>query len=177
MFPLALLGAGLGLGKSLLEGLGKKKQAKAQDQAAQANFEARKNAFGAQEGMRAARLNGLNSFLSRYQPSLGAGAPQYGADPETLAKLSAARPFAEAAPAPTSAGMGSALLSGLMGTGSDLAETAVLGKLAHEHTDTVDNGGLQAASGITAPTFHYDPNDYQLPPGGGVLLPKAKGQL
>ncbi len=151
MFPLALAGGALGLGKALFGGLSANKKAKEQNRANQAGFEARKTRFGADEGMRSARLGGMQKFLQNYQGSLASDAPQYGMDPETLANLQAARPYAEAAPADVSKGGGSALISGLMGAGADIANTAALGQ----------GPGAVDSQGFTPTTQFYHPDDYE----------------
>lgn len=130
--PLAAIGLGVGalkLGQALFGNKGKKKAAEEADKAAneanQRKYDAESGSFQDDERVRGARLTAANSLLQHI-----AGG-QYAISPEMLAQIAAPRRFSGSLGqrSTTSAGSGSALISGLLGSGADIGTDLLLGGL------------------------------------------------
>src|SRR5262245_56842584 len=93
----------------IFKAIGKKKQLKGQVEEEKKYNELQGKRFGEDEANRAARLGGINKFLSAYSGpggSSGVSMPGYAIDPETMAQLQKARTFVPAGPNTTTKGAG-----------------------------------------------------------------------
>lgn len=96
IFP--LLGAGIIGGKiisGIAKGKAKKAEAKAKLKAQQDLYAARKGQFEAGQARRGSKLDAIQGAIGNVGGSLSEGAPSYSFDPEVLARMKEALPFAE----------------------------------------------------------------------------------
>jgi hypothetical protein len=130
LIPLAAITGALKLGQGLFSGMSEKKKAEAQRRAQQEALAAQRGAHDARQANRGARLDATAGAMANIQPTLQTGAPNYQIDPAVLERIKKPIPFAGSMPADPRAGLGSSLVSGLMGTAGGIGQDMILGHLS-----------------------------------------------